>query len=187
MTNGPKPHPLFLFFLLGVLIPVALCFILRPFPDLVPSVPALYTSFGFSILAFVTTLYLVPTFGPRFIQANLKGRNLLKIYSTLVYGLVCASVYLLVPYPFHSLRFSNVFADPFYSQQKFVQVSPSMSSSSPIVSLMMVSDPPWGLPRRPRYPTGVVFPKPLEQVLCVLPPVLSFFRCTPGVARDKYI
>ena len=166
-----------------MLIPVALCFILRPFPDPGPSVPALYTSIGFSILAFVTTLYLVPTFSPRFIQANLKGR---KIYSTPVYGLVRALVYLLVPYPFHSLRFSNVFADPFYSQQKFVQVSPSMSSISSTVSLMMVSDPPWILPRRPRYPTGVVFPEPLEQVLCVLPPVLSFFRCTPGVARGRY-
>ena len=100
MANGLKPHPLFLFFLLGVLIPVALCFILRPFPDPGPSVPALYSSFGFSILTFVTTLYQVPTFGPRFIQANFKGRNLLKIYSTLVYGLVCASVYLTGPLSF---------------------------------------------------------------------------------------
>jgi hypothetical protein len=82
MVDGPKPRPLSGFFLLGVLVPVALWFILRPFLDPVPSVPALYTSLGFSILAFVTTLYLVPALGPRFVQANLKGRDLLKVYST---------------------------------------------------------------------------------------------------------
>ena len=85
MVDGPKSRPLSGFFLLGVLVPVALWFILRPFLDPVPSVPALYTSFGFSILAFVTTLYLVPALGPRFVQANLKGRDLLKIYSTPMY------------------------------------------------------------------------------------------------------
>jgi len=82
MVDGPKPRPLSGFLLLGVLVPAALWFILRPFLDPVPSVPALYASFGFSILAFVTTLYLVPALGPRFVQANLKGRDLLKIYST---------------------------------------------------------------------------------------------------------
>jgi len=85
MVDGPKPRPLSGFFLLGVLVPIALWFILRPFLDPVPPVPALYTSLGFSILAFVTTLYLVPALGPRFVQANLKGRDLLKIYSTPMY------------------------------------------------------------------------------------------------------
>lgn len=85
MVDGPKPRPLSGFFLLGVLIPVALWFILRPFLDPVPSVPALYTSLGFSILAFVTTLYLVPALGPTFVQTNLKGRDLLKVYSTPMY------------------------------------------------------------------------------------------------------
>lgn len=93
MVDGPKPRPLSGFFLLGVLVPVATWFILRPFLDPVPSVPALYTSFGFSILAFVTTLYLVPALGPRFVQANLKGKDLLKIYSTPMYVLCWASVF----------------------------------------------------------------------------------------------
>jgi len=94
MVDGPKPRPLSGFFLLGVLVPIASWFILRPFLDPVPSVPALYTSFGFSILAFVTTLYLVPALGPRFVQANLKGRDLLKVYSTPMYVLRRALVFL---------------------------------------------------------------------------------------------
>lgn len=85
MVDGPKPRPLSGFFLLGVLVPIAVWFILRPFLDPVPSVPALYTCLGFSILSFVTTLYLVPALGPRFVQANLKGRDLLKSYSTPMY------------------------------------------------------------------------------------------------------
>ena len=85
MVSGPKPRPLSGFFLLGLLVPISFWFILRPFLDPVPSVPALYTSFGFSILSFVATLYLVPALGPRFVQANLKGRDLLKIYSTPMY------------------------------------------------------------------------------------------------------
>jgi len=141
MVDGPKPRPLPGFFLLGVLVPAALWFILRPFLDPVPSVPALYASFGFSILAFVTTLYLVPALGPRFVQANLKGRDLLKIYSTPMYvsinylppailteslsspesqGLVCASVYILSLILFIPFAFSNVFADRFNNQQKSV-------------------------------------------------------------------
>jgi hypothetical protein len=93
MVDGPKPRPLSGFFLLGLLVPTASWFILRPFLDPVPSVPALYTSFGFSILAFVTTLYLVPALGPRFVQANLKGRDLLKIYSTPMCVLHRASIF----------------------------------------------------------------------------------------------
>jgi len=141
MVDGPKPRPLSGFFLLGVLVPIALWFILQPFLDPVPPVPALYTSLGFSILAFVTTLYLVPALGPRFVQANLKGRDLLKVYSTPMYvprqqlafviltgslsspesqGLVCASVYILALILFIPFAFSNVFADRLKSQQKSV-------------------------------------------------------------------
>jgi len=141
MVDGPKPRPLSGFFLLGVLVPIAFWFIIRPFLDPVPPVPALYTSLGFSILAFVTTLYLVPSLGPAFIQANLKGRDLLKVYSTPMYvprryrrfviltvflsspesqGLVCASVYILSLILFIPFAFSNVFADRLKNQQKSV-------------------------------------------------------------------
>ena len=140
MVDGPKPRPLSGFYLLGVLVPVAFWFILRPFLDPVPSVPALYTSLGFSILAFVTTLYLVPALGPTFVQANLKGRDLLKVYSTPMYvpcqirsfrdleslsspesqGLVCASVYILSLILFIPFAFSDVFAYRFSTQQKSV-------------------------------------------------------------------
>ena len=141
MVDGPKPRPLSGFFLLGVLVPTAFWFILRPFLDPVPPVPALYTSLGFSILAFIATLYLVPALGPRFVEANLKGRDLLKIYSTPMYvsprylpfailtvslsspesqGLVCASVYILSLILFIPFAFSNVFADRLKNQQKSV-------------------------------------------------------------------
>jgi len=150
MVDGPKPRPLPGFFLLGVLVPTAAWFILRPFLDPVPPVPALYTSLGFSILAFVTTLYLVPALGPRFVQANLKGRDLLKAYSTPIpesQGLVCASVYLLSLILFIPFAFSDVFADRLKSQQKSVhglaidefphhQLSVYLSS---IISLMMAT------------------------------------------------
>lgn len=150
MVDGPKPRPLSGLFLLGVLVPIAFWFIFRPFLDPVPSVPALYSSFGFSILTFVTTIYLVPALGPRFVQANLKGRDLLKIYSTPIpecQGLVCASVYLLSLILFIPFAFSNVFADRFNNQQKSVhglaidefphhQLSVYLSS---IISLMMAT------------------------------------------------
>lgn len=47
-----------------------------------PSVPALYISIGLSIFALLATLYLVPALGPTFINANLRGRDLLKTYNT---------------------------------------------------------------------------------------------------------
>jgi UDP-N-acetylglucosamine--dolichyl-phosphate N-acetylglucosaminephosphotransferase len=51
---------------------------------------------------------LVPALGPRFIQANLKGKDLLKVYTDSIpesQGLVCASIYILfltlcIPFPF---------------------------------------------------------------------------------------
>jgi len=74
---GPRPlSPVLLF----GLIPVATWFIVRPLLEPLPSIPALYSSFGFSIFAFLATIYLVPALGPSFIKANLKGNDLLKIY-----------------------------------------------------------------------------------------------------------
>ena len=65
---------------LAVLIPTATWLIFRPFIDPVPRLPVLYTSLGFSIIAFLSTLYLVPVLGASFIKAGLKGKDLLKVY-----------------------------------------------------------------------------------------------------------
>lgn len=77
MAIGPRPLAPLLFF---GLVPVASWFIIRPLLDPLPAIPALYSCFGLSTLAFIATLYLVPTLGPIFIKANLKGRDLLKSY-----------------------------------------------------------------------------------------------------------
>ena len=79
-----SPRPLSPVLLFG-LVPVASWFIARPFLEPAPSIPALYSSFGFSIFAFLATLHLVPALGPTFIKANLKGRDLLKTYQTPMY------------------------------------------------------------------------------------------------------
>jgi UDP-N-acetylglucosamine--dolichyl-phosphate N-acetylglucosaminephosphotransferase len=68
--------------LLYGLVPIATWFILRPFIEPVPSLPVLYTSVGFSIFAFLITLYLIPALGPVFIKANLFGVDLLKVDKT---------------------------------------------------------------------------------------------------------
>ena len=85
LTFGPcmiSPRPLSSVLFFG-LVPVASWFIVSPFLlKPAPSIPALYSSFGFSIFAFLATLHLVPALGPTFIKANLKGRDLLKTYHT---------------------------------------------------------------------------------------------------------
>ncbi len=62
------------------LVPVAAWFIFRPLLDPLPSIPALYSSIGFSIFAFLATIYLVPALGPTFVKARLRGKDLLKHY-----------------------------------------------------------------------------------------------------------
>ncbi len=84
LASRPLPSILLL-----ALLPVAAWFVVRPFLDPVPPLPALYTCFGFSIFAFLATLYLVPALGPTFVKANLKGKDLLKVYHTPVYALFC--------------------------------------------------------------------------------------------------
>lgn len=79
-----KPRPLPTVLLVG-LVPVAAWFIARSLLDPIPSLPALYACLGMSILAFLVTIYLIPRLGPVFINANLKGRDLLKIYNDPVY------------------------------------------------------------------------------------------------------
>ncbi|KAI0042160.1 N-acetylglucosaminephosphotransferase [Auriscalpium vulgare] len=103
--------------LLLSLVPVASWFIVRPLVSPIPPLPALHVSFGLSIFAFVGTLYLVPALGPTFVKANLKGRDLLKTYSTPIpesLGLVCASVYILlliifIPFAFSSITLSDAY------------------------------------------------------------------------------
>lgn len=67
--------------LLVSLLPIATWFVLRPLLDPPPPLPVLFASVGFSLFAFLAALYLIPALGPTFIQANLKGRDLLKVYS----------------------------------------------------------------------------------------------------------
>src|SRR5712672_3625893 len=71
--------------LLSSLVPVGAWFVVRPLVDPVPPLPALYVSFGFSAFALLATIYLVPALGPTFVKANLKGRDLLKVYDTPMY------------------------------------------------------------------------------------------------------
>ncbi|KAG5648306.1 hypothetical protein DXG03_004878 [Asterophora parasitica] len=101
-TLPPRPLPRVL--LLG-LLPVAAWFVLRPLLDPVPSLPALYTSVGFSILAFLATIYLVPALGPSFVKAGLTGGDLLKPPES--QGLVCASIYIMLLMLFIPFAFSN--------------------------------------------------------------------------------
>lgn len=73
----PRPLPyLFLF----SLFPIAAFCLARPLVDPAPPLPVLYISLGFSILALIATLYLIPVLGPRFVDAGLKGKDLLKVY-----------------------------------------------------------------------------------------------------------
>ncbi|KAF9481207.1 N-acetylglucosaminephosphotransferase [Pholiota conissans] len=97
-----RPLPSLLLF---SLVPVASWFIVRPLLDPMPSIPALYSSIGFSIFAFLATIYLVPALGPTFVKARLSGKDLLKYYDKSIpeqdllvpesLGLVAASVYVL--------------------------------------------------------------------------------------------
>ncbi|TFK94139.1 N-acetylglucosaminephosphotransferase [Polyporus arcularius HHB13444] len=90
------------------LLPTAFWFLLRPLVDPAPPLPALHASLGFSLLALLASLYLIPALGQTFIRANLKGRDLLKTYDTPIpesQGLICASIYIIllilfIPYAF---------------------------------------------------------------------------------------
>ncbi|KAG6814267.1 hypothetical protein H0H92_015382 [Tricholoma furcatifolium] len=120
-TLPPRPLPRVL--LLG-LVPIASWFIVRPLLDPVPPLPALYTSVGFSIFAFLATIYLVPALGPSFIKAGLKGGDLLKHYRHEIpipesLGLVCASVYILLLMLFIPFAFSNFILN--FANQKLNQ------------------------------------------------------------------
>lgn len=76
-----QPRPLLSTFGLATLVPCAAWFIFRPLMEPVPALPALFTSFGLSIIAFLSTLYLTPALGPLFIKAGLKGKDKAKVYT----------------------------------------------------------------------------------------------------------
>jgi len=98
--------------LLSSLLPVAIWLLLRPLLDPAPPLPALHASLGFSIIALLGTLYLVPALAETFVKANLKGRDLLKTYDDPIpesLGLVCASVYILLLILFIPFAFSDFF------------------------------------------------------------------------------
>jgi len=75
---GLPPRPLSPVLLYG-LVPVAGWFILRPLLEPAPSIPALYSSVGLSIFAFLAAIYLIPALGPSFVKVGLKGSDLLKV------------------------------------------------------------------------------------------------------------
>lgn len=66
--------------LLFSLVPVGAWLLVRPLLDPLPPLPAFHAALGFSIFAFLSTVYLVPALGETFIKARLSGRDLLKTY-----------------------------------------------------------------------------------------------------------
>ena len=87
MAQGTKrlaPRPLPSVPLLS-LLPVAAWLLMRPLLDPLPPLPAFHASLGFSIFAFLGTVYLVPALSETFIKARLFGRDLLKTYDTPMY------------------------------------------------------------------------------------------------------
>ncbi|EIN12901.1 N-acetylglucosaminephosphotransferase [Punctularia strigosozonata HHB-11173 SS5] len=108
---GPRPLPSVI---LLSLVPVGAWFIVRPLLSPAPPLPALHACVGFSIFAFLASLYLVPALGPILIKARLSGRDLLKTYDTPIpesLGLVCASIYIILLILFIPFPFSQSFAD----------------------------------------------------------------------------
>ncbi|KAF8526101.1 N-acetylglucosaminephosphotransferase [Gautieria morchelliformis] len=95
--------------LLAALLPVSGWLIVRPLITPLP-LAALSASLGFSVLAFLSSLFLVPALGPAFLSVGLKGRDLLKKSREDIpesMGLICASIYILllilfIPFPFSS-------------------------------------------------------------------------------------
>ena len=79
MSIRPRPLPSPL--LLSAVIPTAAWLVFRPLIEPVPTLPSLYTSVGFALVAFLSTLYLIPALGPAFIKAGLKGKDKCKVYN----------------------------------------------------------------------------------------------------------
>ncbi|PAV17501.1 N-acetylglucosaminephosphotransferase [Pyrrhoderma noxium] len=105
-----KPRKLPSRLTLTSLLSVSAWCILRPLFEPVPALPSLFTTFGFSIIALLATLYLIPIISPLFVKAGLKGKDRAKVYSDDIpesQGLVCASAYILLLILFIPFAFSN--------------------------------------------------------------------------------
>lgn len=72
-----KPRRVPLTALLSISLPVASSLFLQPLLRDV-QFPQIYASLAFSLIAFTTTVTLIPNFGPAFVKIGLKGRDLLK-------------------------------------------------------------------------------------------------------------
>ncbi|TDL23139.1 N-acetylglucosaminephosphotransferase [Rickenella mellea] len=142
MRLAPRPTPSK--FVLAVLVPTATWFIIRPLVEPPPPLPALHASLGFSLLAFLWTLYLVPALGQTFVKAGLKGRDLLKVYNDDIpesMGLICASIYILllilfIPFPFS--HFMSLSTSEGLAKQEFPHFQLSVYLSS-ILSILMAT------------------------------------------------
>ncbi|KAG8857331.1 tunicamycin resistance protein [Tulasnella sp. 330] len=96
--------------LVSVLFPVALSLIAVPFVYPSSNLPFLASSLGFSILALLTTITLIPALQGSFLQADLKGKDLLKRTQHFIpesIGLISASVYILLLILFIPFLFSD--------------------------------------------------------------------------------
>lgn len=78
MSLGPRKLPSKL--VLAILLQIAAWFIVRPLLDPAPALPSLFTSVGFSFVAFLATLYIIPLLEPTFLKAGLKGKDRAKVY-----------------------------------------------------------------------------------------------------------
>ncbi|KAF8574895.1 N-acetylglucosaminephosphotransferase [Ramaria rubella] len=140
----PPPRPLSPL-LLGALLPISGWFILRPLTTPLP-LAALSASLGFSILAFLSTLFLIPALGPAFVKVGLKGRDLLKKSNEHIpesMGLICASIYILlliifIPFPFSSFFVETKNASEGLTQVDFPLAQLSVYLSA-ILSLLMAT------------------------------------------------
>ena len=80
-----KPRKLPSTLILTSLLSVSAWCILRPLFEPAPALPSLFTTFGFSIIALLATLYLIPIISPLFVKAGLKGKDRAKVYSDDMY------------------------------------------------------------------------------------------------------
>jgi UDP-N-acetylglucosamine--dolichyl-phosphate N-acetylglucosaminephosphotransferase len=74
------PRPLPSYTLLAILLPLASSLIVHPLVSSSPhSLPALEASVGFSLLALLGSLYVVPALSEAFVEKGFKGKDMLKV------------------------------------------------------------------------------------------------------------
>ncbi|RXK38710.1 UDP-N-acetylglucosamine-dolichyl-phosphate N-acetylglucosaminephosphotransferase [Tremella mesenterica] len=117
-----------------------------------PSFPALQANVGFSLLAFVGSVVLVPQVGKAFVEKGLKGRDLCKPggrisgpYIPECLGLPCASLYILlmmlfIPFPFSHLFTPSSDSGVAFSQQELTLYLSSLLSLLTATLLGFIDD-----------------------------------------------